>query len=200
MSSQCNSRAAGYWLHAGHGLQWLWPFLIGYRPRKMAILDEVCVVHPQDHLQYLLKLDLQSRMHLQTLAQKQKPTPSKFRLRMRLSQPTTSQKRLKSDIPVQALTGAPGRNFLHTDAPSAESAQKEAGLLLKQYSYRAELYGVKDRSGEVLEAVFQPWYQTLLDMGSIQVRLHVCLLCTCRTATHRSYSWCSQAGPAYAAH
>ena len=71
---------------------------------------------------------------------------------------------------------APGRDFLHVDAPGPALARLEAKLLLKQYSYKAELYGMQDRSLETVEAVSQPWYQTLLDMGSIQVWLQAYLL------------------------
>lgn len=155
-------------MHAGHGLQWLWPFLLGYAPRKVAILDEVCIVHPHNHMQYLLKLEVQARIQHQMQAQKPKPAARSLRLRLRVSWSTTAQ-HLSSAMPVEALMAAPGRDFLHVDAPGAALAQQEAGLLLKQYSYKAELYGVRDRSSEMVEAVLQPWYQTLLDMGSIQV-------------------------------
>ena len=163
-------------MRSGHGLQWLWPFLLGYAPRKTAILDEVCFVHPHDHMQYLLKLDLQARMQRQTQIQKAKPAARSLRLRVRLSRSTTARQQLTSETPVEALMTAPGRDFLHVDAPGPALARIEAGLLLKQYSYKAELYGVQDRSLETVEVVFQPWYQSLLDMGSIQVWLHLHLM------------------------
>lgn len=161
-----------FWVHAGHGLQWLWPFLLGYASRKTAILDDVCVLHPHNHMQYLLKLDVEARMRRITQAQKPKPGARSFRLTLRLSKSIAVQQRqLSSDIPMEALLAAPGKDFWHIDAPGPALARQEARQLLKQYSYKAELYGVKDRSLETVETVFQPWYQTLLDMGSIQVRL-----------------------------
>lgn len=163
---------------AGHGLQWLWPFLLGYASRKTAILDDVCILHPHNHMQYLLKLDVEARMQRITQAQKPKPDARSVRLTLRLSKSIAAQQRLSSDVPLEALLAAPGKDFLHVDAPGPALARKEARQLLQQYSYKAELYGVKDRSLETVEAVFQPWYQTLLDMGSIQVRLLlICLLC-----------------------
>lgn len=157
-------------MHAGHGLQWLWPFLLGYAPRKTAILDEVCVVHPHNHMQHLLKVDVHARMQRQTQIQRPKPAARSLRLRLRLSRSTSAQHQLSPETPVEALMAAPGRDFLHVDAPGPGLARTEAAMLLKQYSYKAELYGVQDRSLETVEAVFQPWYQTLLDMGSVQVR------------------------------
>lgn len=159
------------WAHAGHGLQWLWPFLLGYASRKTAILDEVCVLHPHNHMQYLLKLDVEAHMQRITRAQKPKPGAKSVRLTLRLSKSMATHQQLTSDIPVEALLAAPGKDFWHVDAPGPALARKEARQLLKQYSYKAELYGVKDHSLETVETVFQPWYQTLLDMGSIQVRL-----------------------------
>lgn len=35
----------------GHGLQWLWPYIIAYEPGRTAVLDDVCVVLPRDELQ-----------------------------------------------------------------------------------------------------------------------------------------------------
>ncbi len=57
-------------------------------------------------------------------------------------------------------------------APGGREAQQEIEMQLKRFGYKAELYGVKHRSADLVETVFQPWYQDMLDMGSIQVRLH----------------------------
>ena len=38
-------------MHAGWGLDWLWPFLLGYPPKQVAFIDEVCVIHPKKTLQ-----------------------------------------------------------------------------------------------------------------------------------------------------
>ena len=156
--------------NAGHGLQWLWPFLLGYAPRKTAILDEVCIVHPHDHLQYLLKLDLNAR--LQQYHQSQQQPLSNFSLLFSLSNWfwSAATKQLPvTDFSVEELTAAPGREFEHTGAPGKKEALQEAEQLLKRYRYKAELFGMKDRSAESVKAVFQPWYQNLLDMGNIQV-------------------------------
>ena len=127
-------------------------------------------------MQYLLKLDLQSHIKLHPLTEQPKPGAKTLRLRVRLSRSATAQQRLDLDAHVEALKTAPGMDFLHVDAPGAAPARKETAQLLKQYSYKAELYGLQDRSAEVEAAVFQPWYQALLDMGSIQVRSLICLL------------------------
>ncbi len=37
--------------HAGHGLDWVWPFLLGYPQDKIAAIDDVCVIHPKKSLQ-----------------------------------------------------------------------------------------------------------------------------------------------------
>ena len=115
-------------------------------------------------------------MQPQTQVEKPKLAARSLRLRLRLSRSTTAQQQLSSEIPVEALMAAPGRDFLHVDAPGPALARLEAKLLLKQYSYKAELYGMQDRSLETVEAVSQPWYQTLLDMGSIKVWLQAYLL------------------------
>ena len=36
---------------AGHGLDWVWPFLLGYPQDKIAVIDDVCVIHPKKMLQ-----------------------------------------------------------------------------------------------------------------------------------------------------
>lgn len=38
-------------LHTGHGLDWVWPFLLGYPQEKIAYIDEVCIIHPRKSLQ-----------------------------------------------------------------------------------------------------------------------------------------------------
>lgn len=45
-------------LSAGHGLQWLWPFMLAYEPGRTAILDDICIVHPRDELQQALEVAL----------------------------------------------------------------------------------------------------------------------------------------------
>ena len=50
-----------------------------------------------------------------------------------------------------------------------QEAQQEVEMQFKHFGYKAELYGVKHRSADLVEAVFQSWYQDMLDMGSIQV-------------------------------
>jgi len=57
-------------------------------------------------------------------------------------------------------------------APGGQEAQQEIETQFKRFGYKAELYGVKHRSADLVEAVFQPWYQDMLDMGSIQVFCH----------------------------
>ncbi|KAL0046279.1 hypothetical protein WJX82_007868 [Trebouxia sp. C0006] len=36
---------------SGHGLDWVWPFLLGYPQDKIAVIDDVCVIHPKKTLQ-----------------------------------------------------------------------------------------------------------------------------------------------------
>lgn len=155
--------------HAGHGLQWLWPFLLGYAPRKTAILDEICIVHPHDHLQYLLQLDLKARLHHHNQRQQPLSTASLLESLFKWLYPASAEQLPVSDFPAEVLTAAPGREFLHVGAPGGKQALQEAEQLLKRYNYKAELFGVKDRSADLVEAVLQPWYQDLLDMGNIQV-------------------------------
>ena len=38
-------------LNAGYGLDWIWPFLLGYPQDRIAVIDEVCVIHPHKPLQ-----------------------------------------------------------------------------------------------------------------------------------------------------
>ena len=35
----------------GHGLDWIWPYLLGYPQDRIAVIDEVCVIHPRHLLQ-----------------------------------------------------------------------------------------------------------------------------------------------------
>ena len=155
-------------VHAGHGLQWLWPFLLGYAPHKTAILDEICIVHPHDHLQYLLQLDLNALLQHHNQRQQPLPTASLLDSLFKRFYPANAKQLPASSFPAEVLTAA-GREFLHAGASGQKEALQEAKQLLKQYDYKAELFGVKDRSADLLEAVFQPWYQDLLDMGNIQV-------------------------------
>ena len=43
---------------AGHGLDWVWPFLLGYPQEKIAIINDICVVHPKKELQPGSKLTI----------------------------------------------------------------------------------------------------------------------------------------------
>lgn len=47
-------------MHAGWGLDWVWPFLLGFPPDKVAFLDDVCVVHPKKELQDPWKVSMYS--------------------------------------------------------------------------------------------------------------------------------------------
>ena len=38
-------------LFSGFGLDWVWPYLLGYPQEKIAIIKAVCVVHPRRDLQ-----------------------------------------------------------------------------------------------------------------------------------------------------
>ncbi|KAL3156378.1 hypothetical protein ABBQ38_000692 [Trebouxia sp. C0009 RCD-2024] len=42
----------------GHGLDWVWPFVMGYPQEKIAIINDVCVVHPKKELQPGSKLTI----------------------------------------------------------------------------------------------------------------------------------------------
>lgn len=54
-------------------------------------------------------------------------------------------------------------------APGHQLSEDEIHAQLSKFGYKPELYGIKWRSSGLVEYVFQPWYQELLDMGSIQV-------------------------------
>lgn len=78
----------------------------------------------------------------------------------------------RAQYTAEALSNAPGVNYLPMRAPGGREAQQEIEMQLKRFGYKAEFYGVKHRSADLVETVFQPWYQDMLDMGSIQVCLH----------------------------
>ena len=127
-------------------------------------------------MQSLLKLDIASRLQRHAVAQKPKSTFSSLAPRFAWPWSAAVRQLPDADTPAEALAAAPGRDFEHVGAPGTQAALLEAKQLLKRYNYKAELYGVKDRSADWLEAVLQPWYQTLLDMGSIQVASHMCTI------------------------
>ena len=54
-------------------------------------------------------------------------------------------------------------------APGYQQAEDEILAQLFKFDYNPRSYGIKWRSAALVEYVFQPWYQDLLDMGSIQV-------------------------------
>jgi len=43
---------------AGHGLDWVWPFILGYPQEKIAIINDICVIHPKKELQPGTKLTI----------------------------------------------------------------------------------------------------------------------------------------------
>ncbi|KAL3156458.1 hypothetical protein ABBQ38_000763 [Trebouxia sp. C0009 RCD-2024] len=43
---------------SGYGLDWIWPFLLKYADNKIAVIDEVCVIHPRQSLQELGKMSM----------------------------------------------------------------------------------------------------------------------------------------------
>lgn len=163
-------------LCSGHGLQWLWPFLSGYAPRKTAVLDDICIVHPRDDLQIALRSSLQSQAQHQTLAQKPKLDSGSLLSGMKQSWVGKQETESMVDYTAAALHNAPGMDFLPMRAPGGLEAQQEIEVQLKRFEYKAELYGVKPRSADLIEAVFQPWYQDMLDMGNLQV----CIYCSGR--------------------
>lgn len=61
---------------AGHGLQWLWPFMLAYEPGKTAILDDICIVHPLDELQQSLQTALRELAGSPTTPDPQAPSTS----------------------------------------------------------------------------------------------------------------------------
>lgn len=61
------------------------------------------------------------------------------------------------------------RHFEPMRAPGYQLAEDEILAQLSKFDYNPRSYGIKWRSAGLVEYVFQPWYQDLLDMGSIQV-------------------------------
>lgn len=157
---------------AGHGLQWLWPFLIGYSPHKTAVLDEVCIVYPRDDLQKALKSTLYLQLQHQSLAVGHELGLTSALTQLKQSWTGKKQLPPMPEYTPEVLSEAPGIDFLPLRYPGGQQAKQEIEMQLKQYAYKSELYGVKDRSADLVEAVFQPWYQEMLDMGNIQV--HCC--------------------------
>lgn len=45
-------------INAGYGLDWIWPFLLGYPQERIAVIDEVCVIHPRKVLQQRGKVSM----------------------------------------------------------------------------------------------------------------------------------------------
>ncbi|KAL3132101.1 hypothetical protein ABBQ32_008710 [Trebouxia sp. C0010 RCD-2024] len=43
---------------SGYGLDWIWPFLLKYADNKIAVIDEVCIIHPRQSLQQLGKMSM----------------------------------------------------------------------------------------------------------------------------------------------
>ena len=70
------------------------------------------------------------------------------------------------------LTTAPEVNFSPLGAPGEDAASSETSMQLKRFKYKPELYGVEARSEQSVEAVFEPWYKEMLDMGNIRVCTH----------------------------
>lgn len=54
-------------------------------------------------------------------------------------------------------------------APGHQPSEDEIQAQLNKFGYKPELYGIAWRSSALVEYVFQPWYQELLNMGNIQV-------------------------------
>ena len=155
---------------AGHGLQWIWPFLLGYAPRTIAVFDEVCVVHARDELQQALKSSLTAQLQPLSSASRGKiGKQSKQMLQRSIHQGPAPASDMQA-----ALIHTPGLDYMPFDRVAKSAAHNESSALLRRYDYRAELYGVKDQSASVEEYVFHPWYQELLDMGNLQVRTCCC--------------------------
>lgn len=163
---------------AGHGLQWLWPFLLGFDHHRTAVLDSVCIVHPKDELQNSLQTALR------------KPGP------LKPHQPSWPWfPRWQWHRAPDAQQDFQGQDWdtLHFQplrAPGGQLVEDETEAQLSKFGYKPELYGVKRKTAEMLEYVFQPWYQELLDMGNLQVSAvfasHPCLKVNAR---HADGSW-----------
>ena len=142
---------------AGHGLQWLWPFLLGFHHHKTAVLDSVCIVHPTDELQNSVQVALHN------------PAPVKPHQPSRPWFPRWHWHRALEPLPDFQHQDWASLHFQPLRAPGDQAMDEEIAALLGKFGYKPELYGVKPRTAEMLEYVFQPWYQELLDMGSLQV-------------------------------
>ena len=42
----------------GHGLDWVWPFSLAYPQEQIAIINDICVIHPKKELQPGTKLTI----------------------------------------------------------------------------------------------------------------------------------------------
>lgn len=49
-------------LPAAYGLDWVWPFKLGFPQDRIAIIDEVCVIHPTKATQSLGKASMYDTM------------------------------------------------------------------------------------------------------------------------------------------
>ncbi len=129
-------------------------------------------MHPRDDLQAALRSSLQLQSRKQSLALKPKPRWRSFLAQAKQSWTGSEKLPHRAQYSAEALSTAPGGDYLPMRAPGGREAQQEIEMQLKHFGYKAELYGVKHRSADLVETVFQPWYQDMLDMGSIQVCLH----------------------------
>ena len=48
----------GYVVSTGHGLDWVWPFSLAYPQEQIAIINDICVIHPKKELQPGTKLTI----------------------------------------------------------------------------------------------------------------------------------------------
>ena len=49
---------------AGYGLDWVWPLLMGFPQDRVAIIDEVCVIHPRKESQPIGKASMYDTMSI----------------------------------------------------------------------------------------------------------------------------------------
>lgn len=56
------AKSSSFVFRAGWGLDWLWPFLLGYPSQQVAFIDDICVIHPRKELQDPRKVSMYSRM------------------------------------------------------------------------------------------------------------------------------------------
>jgi hypothetical protein len=54
---------------SAYGLDWVWPFLMGFPQDRIAIIDEVCVIHPQKESQPIGKASMYDTMSMQPKAE-----------------------------------------------------------------------------------------------------------------------------------